>query len=59
MKKSSAVDLDDALGKTLFSQEAGNLKTLIALQLNNLSEFFVFDESAVARKFLNINDTCQ
>lgn len=48
------MDLDDALGKTLFGEEASNLQTLITLQLDDLAEFFVLYEGAVAREFLKI-----
>lgn len=47
-----SVDLDETLRETLLGQECGYLETLIALQLNNLSELFVFDQGAVTRKLL-------
>lgn len=49
------VNFDRALGNALFNQEVENLGTLISLELDNLSCFFVVYESAVASEFLHIS----
>ena len=46
------MQLDHALWKTLFGKECGNLESLVALKLNNLTHLFVIDESSVTGKFL-------
>lgn len=50
---SSSVNLDRLLVELQVVDEEGlNLDTLIALELNDLSEFFVFDECSVTGEFL-------
>jgi len=46
------MQLDRALRNALFSQELGNLKTLIALELDDLARLFVVDEGTIAGEFL-------
>ena len=50
------MNLDDALGEAFLREERRYLRTLIALKLNDLSEFLVFYEGAVTRKFLKSQD---
>jgi len=47
---SEPVEFDRGLGDALFGQEVRYLEPLIALELNDLAEFFVVDKSTVACK---------
>lgn len=46
--------LDGVLVNALSNEEVVDLVSLVALELDDLSEFFVVDESSVACKFLRM-----
>lgn len=46
------MQLDHALGKTFFGKECGNLESLVALELDNLTHLLVIDESSVTGELL-------
>jgi hypothetical protein len=50
---SEPVEFDRRLWNALFSQEVGDLETLIALELDDLAKFFVVNKSTVACKILS------
>lgn len=47
------MQLDGALGDTLFGQEVLNLDSLVTLELDNLAGLLIFDEGTVASEFLS------
>lgn len=47
------MQLDGALGDTLFGQEVLNLDPLVTLELDDLAGLLIFDEGTVASEFLS------